>query len=219
MIDNKYSKIYFSVIRNARERVIQGYTERHHVIPKSFGGGNDPTNLVDLTAKEHFVCHRLLVKMTIGHERTKMLKALWRMSSANKQMSRTLTSAQYAVAKRACTEAASLYRHSPESRRKISASLTGKKKSPEHRLALSRTKKEEEKLKISQHQKVKQRGAGNTRARRWILVSPYGETVNLHGNFKAWCKERGLPSGSPTLKIDGLPMLRGLWTGWTCLRL
>lgn len=36
------------------------YFEKHHIIPKTMGGNNSKENTVLLTAKEHFVCHRLL---------------------------------------------------------------------------------------------------------------------------------------------------------------
>ena len=42
----------------------QCYCERHHIIPKSIGGSNSSYNLVNLTAKEHFIAHRLLEKLT-----------------------------------------------------------------------------------------------------------------------------------------------------------
>jgi hypothetical protein len=37
--------------------------ERHHVIPKCMGGSNREENLVYLTAKEHFIAHKLLVRV------------------------------------------------------------------------------------------------------------------------------------------------------------
>lgn len=36
------------------------YHERHHIVPKSVGGGNEEENLIDLFAREHFEAHRLL---------------------------------------------------------------------------------------------------------------------------------------------------------------
>lgn len=36
------------------------YHERHHIIPKSCGGSNDESNLIDLYACEHFEAHKLL---------------------------------------------------------------------------------------------------------------------------------------------------------------
>ena len=72
-INNKYTKWYYQIIENARSREsIEGYTEKHHIIPKSLGGSNDQINLVILTAREHFICHWLLTKMTKGKNRSKM---------------------------------------------------------------------------------------------------------------------------------------------------
>jgi hypothetical protein len=76
MLTNKYSNLYFKITSNAKQRITEGYTERHHIIPQSLGGNNDKDNLVDLTAREHFVCHWLLIKMTEGKDRSKMLYAL-----------------------------------------------------------------------------------------------------------------------------------------------
>lgn len=36
------------------------YHERHHIVPKCMGGGNEEENLIDLFAREHFEAHRLL---------------------------------------------------------------------------------------------------------------------------------------------------------------
>ena len=38
------------------------YHERHHIVPKCIGGGNETENLIDLFAREHFAAHRLLAK-------------------------------------------------------------------------------------------------------------------------------------------------------------
>lgn len=51
------------IIEHAKSRTISGYTEKHHIIPKSLGGTNKKDNLVALTAREHFICHWLLTKM------------------------------------------------------------------------------------------------------------------------------------------------------------
>ena len=62
-LKNKYTKWYFSIISNAQQRTPSGYIERHHIIPKSLGGNNSKSNLVKLSAREHFICHWLLTKM------------------------------------------------------------------------------------------------------------------------------------------------------------
>lgn len=71
---NKYSITYYNIIHNAQSRVATptGYFEKHHIIPKSLGGSDSPSNLVLLTAREHFVCHLLLPKFTTGDAKRKM---------------------------------------------------------------------------------------------------------------------------------------------------
>jgi hypothetical protein len=82
-INNKYTIWYDSLINRAKNRTIYGYTEKHHITPRSLGGTDDNDNLVKLTPKEHFVCHLLLTKMTIGNARYKMNFALHMLSNAN----------------------------------------------------------------------------------------------------------------------------------------
>lgn len=75
-ITNKYSKWYFLIISYAKAREhLSGYSENHHIIPKSLGGQNNLENKVRLTAREHYVCHRLLTKMVKGKDRNKMFSA------------------------------------------------------------------------------------------------------------------------------------------------
>lgn len=81
-IENKYTKIYFNIIKNAQSRPeISGYVENHHIIPKSLGGSNDKENLIKLTAREHFLCHWLLTKMVLSTtDQYKVYKAFLCMS-------------------------------------------------------------------------------------------------------------------------------------------
>lgn len=39
------------------------YKEKHHIIPRCMAGTNAPENLVYLTARRHFIIHRLLTKI------------------------------------------------------------------------------------------------------------------------------------------------------------
>ena len=64
-----YQKVYDDLIAKCQARQsIDGYKERHHIIPKSLGGSNESSNLVDLTAREHFVAHFLLAKLHGGNQ-------------------------------------------------------------------------------------------------------------------------------------------------------
>jgi hypothetical protein len=62
-----YQKIHDAIINRARGRILTGYKERHHIIPKCMGGTDDITNLVNLTAREHYIVHKLLVEIYPNH--------------------------------------------------------------------------------------------------------------------------------------------------------
>jgi hypothetical protein len=56
-----YERVYKELISQAVQRAtVDGYKEQHHIVPKSLGGLDDNSNLVALTAREHFVAHCLL---------------------------------------------------------------------------------------------------------------------------------------------------------------
>lgn len=62
-----YKKHYELLVERARNRKLDGYTEKHHVIPRCIGGNDSPDNMVELTPEEHFVAHQLLIKLYPGN--------------------------------------------------------------------------------------------------------------------------------------------------------
>ena len=58
-----YQNHYAALITRSKVRVIKGYSEKHHVLPRCMGGGDDVENIAILTAREHFVAHQLLLKL------------------------------------------------------------------------------------------------------------------------------------------------------------
>jgi hypothetical protein len=84
-IPNKYTSMYWNLIERARGRVLTDYMEEHHVIPTSLGGSDLAENKVRLTAREHYVCHRLLTKMTSGVDKQKMTQAAWTMARTRRK--------------------------------------------------------------------------------------------------------------------------------------
>ena len=77
----KYNIWYNSIVERARNRNLDTYTESHHIIPRSLGGDDSANNLVELTAREHFICDWLLVKITTGEAKGKMINALYMMQA------------------------------------------------------------------------------------------------------------------------------------------
>lgn len=139
-LQNKYTKCYYNIIDRAKSRVLSReiYTEKHHIIPRSLGGSNDATNLVELTAREHFVCHLLLPKMTSGSNKTKMIYASWCLSMlVNRQKQFAIKSRTYSNIKSAMSTIRKsstpwnkgkrgIYKQSVESNQKRSKSLQGR---------------------------------------------------------------------------------------------
>ena len=77
-----YKRIYDALIKRARTRLLEGYVERHHVIPKCMGGSDEISNLVQLTPEEHFLAHVLLVK--IHPEERNLILAVQKMTVGHK---------------------------------------------------------------------------------------------------------------------------------------
>lgn len=65
MLNNSmnYKKHYDLLIERSRNRVLTGYIEKHHIIPRCLGGTDNKDNLAILTPEEHFLAHQLLVKI------------------------------------------------------------------------------------------------------------------------------------------------------------
>ena len=80
---NKYHKKYFQIVHRAKNRQLDPTikVEIHHIIPRSLGGTDSSDNLVTLTLKEHWICHRLLVKFIVDSTALrKMYNALFIMA-------------------------------------------------------------------------------------------------------------------------------------------
>lgn len=58
-----YEYHYDRLIEKARNRIINGYKEAHHIIPRCIKEDNSKENIVNLTAREHYIAHYLLYKM------------------------------------------------------------------------------------------------------------------------------------------------------------
>ena len=137
--DNKYTRWYYRIIDRAALRKLDGYSERHHIMPKSLGGSDKKDNLVRLTAKEHFICHLLLTKMTTGDAKKKMSYALWLIVNMtnNRQTRHKVTSITY---ERIRTEHSIMLSKEYSGKKKSYSSFAGKKHSLESLQHMSEVK-------------------------------------------------------------------------------
>ena len=166
---NKYNTWYQNITERAKNRHLNTYTESHHIIPRSLGGNDNPENIVNLTAREHFVCHWLLVKMTTGKDHHKMLNALRMMRAENPRQQRyetKITARVYESIKKEYAELQSkklkgsgngFYgkNHTPEAKEKIRQKNLGNKLTPEQHARLIANTKGKKKPPITEEHRAK----------------------------------------------------------------
>ena len=184
---NKYKQWYANITERAKNRHLDSYIESHHIVPRSLGGGDEADNLVDLTAREHFVCHWLLVKMTAGQEHHKMLNALRMMRAEKQGQQRYNTKITARVYENIKQEYAKLQSeslkgkgngfygktHTPEAREKIRQKNLGNKLTPEQhaRLVANTTGKKKPPITDEHRAKLSAAQSGKNNPRYGVEVS------------------------------------------------
>lgn len=139
-LNNKYTKAYYQIIDRAKTRIIDSYVERHHIIPKSLGGTNEISNLVNLTAKEHFICHLLLTKMVTGSHKRSMCYAVWQMTHIRGRERYKPSSRIYDILRKKLSETYKGVPKSEQAKRNMSLAHQGKTGTPhteEHKQYMS----------------------------------------------------------------------------------
>lgn len=65
-----YERIYndFIADRRIKETGLVGYTENHHILPRSLGGGDTADNLIRLSGADHVLAHYYLAKIHGGDQ-------------------------------------------------------------------------------------------------------------------------------------------------------
>ncbi|QHB42575.1 homing endonuclease [Dickeya phage Ds25CZ] len=111
-----YQRIYNSIISRARTRVLEGYTEQHHVLPRCLGGSDNASNLVRLTPEEHYLCHLILVK--IYPKESKLVFSARMMCVSNKDVKRN--NKFYGWLRRKFVEEMTRFKNTPEQKSLIS---------------------------------------------------------------------------------------------------
>jgi hypothetical protein len=63
-----YQRIYndFIADRRIKEQTLTGYSEKHHILPRSLGGLDSAENLIRISADDHLMAHMLLAKIHGG---------------------------------------------------------------------------------------------------------------------------------------------------------
>ena len=189
--ENKYTRWYYTIVTRAQARVVDCYTEKHHIIPKCLGGSNKKDNIAKLTPREHFVCHRLLTKMTDGAVHHKMVYAAWRMCN---QKNRHCMNVDYHINSR-------LYN---DLREQVSSMMSNRVWTDEMR-AKARSKAKQHLADIGWVPKVKQPKPPKPRKPVRYIECPHCGKVCDASNAKRWHFDncQSLPGAVP-VKIPGL---------------
>ncbi len=158
--NNIYQKLISARIRRGKP---DGYCERHHIIPKSLGGGDNNENLIYLTAREHFIAHLLLMKI---FPNSGMVHAAFKMACINKKnvkfkiTAKTYEKLRIAHALRVSSD--------EKAKEKKSLSMLGRKQTPAHIKARTESRKSngiwhsnETKIKIGESKRLLERSSNN----------------------------------------------------------
>ena len=163
-----YLNRYNNFIGALKEQTIDGYYELHHIIPKSSGGSNAKSNLIALTARQHYIAHWMLWK-AYGEN---MTRAFFMMSSVGRYErvnSKTYDKARIEYSKQVKIQMANrpnVPKFTLEHREKLSLAKKGSKLSDDtkdklRKSSLGRKASDATKLKISESKKgIATRGTG-----------------------------------------------------------
>lgn len=147
-----YERVYNQIIEraNLEERSKGGdiYYEKHHILPKCLGGDNDENNLVLLTAREHFICHKILVEIYPGDSSLKCASFLMAMKTYENR-NYTVSSREYERIRLDYINSKDWYNISDLTKLKISNTLKDIYSIPENHPQFGKPKSAETRLKIS----------------------------------------------------------------------
>ena len=185
-----YSRIYKELISSRRDSVPEGYIERHHIVPRCMGGSNDSSNIVSLTAREHYISHKLLYYM---YPENNSLLFAWTMmtfcKTGNVKRNYNVTSRDYSKAKMEFSKRNKCKILSNETKRKIAAASIGNKKW----LGKNHSEKTKKEMSIARLGKKWSRESNKKKARFGLTNSFYGknhseETRKILSNYKIGTK-------------------------------
>lgn len=133
-----YKALYSKIIENAKDRNTpkggKAIVESHHIIPTACGGPNTKDNKVNLTLREHFICHVLLAKIYKDTEYyAKMSRAVVAMSQRGSTTSKSYSKIKKDHIRNLRNQVISDEQKQAISRANIgNKSRSGHKNSPEH---------------------------------------------------------------------------------------
>lgn len=189
-----YRKVYMRIILHAKSEENLGirkrgngkYYEAHHILPKSLFPNwiKRKSNIVLLTAREHFFCHQLLTKI---YPHTKMWRALAAFQRKSKGQERILTARQYEI----CKEANSKAQKGKKAWNKgIPRTEEVKSKLRKPHLSTKGINNPAKRLDVRKKISDSKLGKNNPRAIHWIIEDlETGKAWDFYGGIVRWKRE------------------------------
>jgi len=192
MPNQHYLVRYNNFISALSGQIVEGYFEKHHIVPRSHGGSNKKDNLIALTPRQHFIAHRMLWKAYGGS----MARAYFMMSATGKYGkigSKTYAMAREDYSKQVVIQMANkpnIPEFTPEHREKLRQAKLGTKVSDATKAKISaaqvgRVYDDEFKRKVSEGKKgIATRGTGwqqSEETRNKIGQAQVGALNHMHG--------------------------------------
>lgn len=129
MINCRHIIRYHKLINYYKSIVVEGFVEKHHILPKCLGGSNNIDNLIALPPRAHYIAHYLLWKAY--PEYTPIAHAFAMMAVNNPYQHRIMKGKLYQVSKIA-----------------RSLAMKGKKLSEEVKIKMRKPKCDQHRLKL-----------------------------------------------------------------------
>lgn len=207
----RHYRRYLKFIEALKHQEITGYSEAHHIVPKSLGGSDDSSNLIRLTARQHYVAHWMLWK-AIGGVAGRSFFMMSNFGKYGKVNSKAYEKAREEYSKQVSeqlTGKPSQNPFSPECREKMRLAKLGKKQSPDHiqkviETRLGKPLSDDHKKSLSRAKSgISTRGSGwkhdattieklseSNRNRPYITCPHCMKSVKDHGGAKRWHFDR-----------------------------
>lgn len=180
------------------------YFEFHHIIPRCLGGTNDKSNIIPLTAREHYLAHYLLSKINPNNEGLKFAFYIMSKSNNSRLYEKVKSEIDFGKVWRGKKLDEAYRKKISENHADISGDknpMFGKHHSDASKRKMSQSKKEffeshpEQREKLREFAKKNFVGGGNPRAKKVRCVEN-GMIFSTTAEAAVWC---GLSKNSKTM--------------------
>lgn len=130
--DNKYTRCYYRILEKPDT---SGCTNNHHIIPSAIGGSDAKENRIDISPRQHFICHLLLTKMCIKKKHMYSMTAAANFTAHTSNVK--INARTFQTLSEANSERMKEWRKDPIICEKIRQSQIGREFSPEHKQNIS----------------------------------------------------------------------------------